>query len=214
MNSFMSYVYGLLQTDGNLSESSRNRGRFTIELAIRDQDILEKLQEGLEVNSYLYERTRKTNFSESSTTLKLSIFDWEFRKQLKSYGFPIGKKDQIVEPPKETFIEVDYIRGLIDGDGSLGLTSTGIPFFGFTTKSEKMKEYICDYIFRKTGQIKKLNRNKRDDVYNICLFKEDAQTVVKDLYYKKCLCINRKLEKSKDVLSWKRPKTMLKRIKV
>lgn len=207
MNSFMSYFYGLLQTDGSLSEETRNRGKISLELNIKDEDILLKINELLKVNSYITERTRKTNYSENSTTVSLKIYDLGFRNYIKNQGFPVGKKDKIIEPPK-SFIKEDYIRGLIDGDGSLGLTQNNYPFLSLTTKSEKIKDFYINYIFENTGKLKNLNRNKRDNIYNICVYKEDAQILTKKIYYDNCLCLNRKLEKSKEVLFWIRPLTM------
>lgn len=211
MNEFMSYLYGLLQTDGNLYETSRNRGRISLELKKEDEVLLEEINNQLKINSYITERTKNTNFSKNYTSVCLKIYDLDFRKNIKSFGFPVGKKSEIIEPPKTKFVEPDYIRGLIDGDGSLGLTGNGFPFLSFTIKSEKLKEYYLDYIFRKTGKRKNINRNKRDNIYNICVYKEDAQVIIKEIYYENCLCLNRKMKKMKEVLSWKRPKSMKKR---
>ena len=47
-------------------------------------------------------------------------------------------------------------------------------------------------------------------MYNICIYKEDAQLLTKELYYDDCLSINRKYLKSKEVLEWIRPKDMIK----
>ena len=43
MNSIESYIYGLLITDGNLSLSTRNRGRVILEISEKDEDIIDKL---------------------------------------------------------------------------------------------------------------------------------------------------------------------------
>lgn len=40
MNSIESYIYGLLVTDGNLSLSTRNRGRVILEISEKDEDII------------------------------------------------------------------------------------------------------------------------------------------------------------------------------
>jgi hypothetical protein len=40
---FNSYLIGLLQTDGNVYETTRNRGRITLELSEKDCDIIEKI---------------------------------------------------------------------------------------------------------------------------------------------------------------------------
>jgi len=61
-----------------------------------------------------------------------------------------------------------------------------------------------------TGKNKNVKRNNRDNVYNICSNKEDAQRVIEKIYYKGCICLDRKKEKAKEVLLWNRPKNMRK----
>jgi hypothetical protein len=39
----------------------------------------------------------------------------------QAIGIPYGKKSETVNPPSNPFSEKDYIRGLIDGDGSIGM---------------------------------------------------------------------------------------------
>jgi len=211
MDAFLSYLYGFLQADGNLYEQSRNRGKLSIEISKRDENIIFLLKENIKVNSFITYRNRTTNFGYGEF-IKLSVYDKNFRDKIKSYGFPVGEKSDIIEPPISTsFEENDYIRGMIDGDGSLGLTGNGFPFISIITKSEKWKEFYIDYLFRKTGKRKNINRNKRDSAFNIMMNKEDAQTIIKELYYKDCICLDRKREKAKEVLSWIRPLNMNKR---
>ena len=40
MDAFLSYLYGFLQADGNLYEQSRNRGKLSIEISKRDENII------------------------------------------------------------------------------------------------------------------------------------------------------------------------------
>jgi hypothetical protein len=131
-----------------------------------------------------------------------------FREELIRLGVPIGRKHEKVALPLEPCSEVDYFRGWVDGDGSLGLDSKGLPFLSLTTKSDAIKKGFLSFLRKITGKDRVLNKNKRDDIYNICLRVEDAQKVAKVLYYIGCICINRKLQKSKEVLQWKRPITM------
>lgn len=211
MDNNMSYLYGFLQADGNLSEQTRNRGRITLEICKKDEDIIHAFDNIITENTYISERHRKTNFGENDF-IKLSIYDLDFRNKMKSYGFPVGKKDDLIEPPKNVEYSInDYVRGLIDGDGSLGLTNKDIPFVSFITKSEKMKDFYIQYLFSITGKLKTSSRNKRDNAFNIAIYKEDAQKFVKQVYYKDSLTLKRKEEKAKNILSWVRPATMKKR---
>ena len=64
----------------------------------------------------------------------MRIYNWDFRKWIKKY-VPVGKKSYIICPPKEEFSEVDYWRGIIDGDGSLGIAKSlgNAPFLSVIT---------------------------------------------------------------------------------
>lgn len=209
-----SYLIGLIQTDGHLQKSTRNRGKLQIELNIRDRDILFKIAENLRVNYSIKERKRTTNFGYSHT-ICLSVFDQNYRRYLVENGVPEGRKSQIIKPPAKKFCEVDYIRGLYDGDGSLGITEKGFPFLSIVTSSDDIKDYLISFIAKTLNKpAKTMNKNKRDNVYNICILNEDAVNIVKILYYENCLGIDRKKEKAQEVIKWVRPDSSKKRATV
>ena len=204
-----SYFFGFAQTDGNLDKLSRNRGHLAIEIKEKDRDILESFQKlFLLVYSSIGIRIRDTNFKKNHKSCTLTICDKRFRDEINKLGIPYGKKPEIISTPRSNFCERDYIRGLVDGDGSVGLTEKRFPFISLTMKSEKLKEYFLIVIERITGEKKKLCRNKRDDIYNIMLNREKAQKFIRYLYYPGCLALKRKLTEAKIALKWKRPKTM------
>ena len=92
---------------------------------------------------------------------------------------------------------------MVDGDGSLGITKQNYPFVSFVSESREIVDYILDFISDITGNDKKtLNRNKRDNIYNVMITREDAIKFCKIVYYDNCLSLNRKYEKSKEVRNW------------
>lgn len=200
------YFYGFALTDGHLNEDTRNRGRLSIEVAIRDMELLQKFKTLFEINSTYKERFRTTNFSTNKKLgyCSFSIYDLNFRNELKEYGFPVGKKSKIIKPPLKKFSEIDFVRGLIDGDGSVGITSQGLPFISFTTASEKIRNYLVDFINKNLNRNINPQRNKRDGIYNIMLNSTPAKQLYKLLYYNGCLCLNRK--NCSEILYWQ-PKT-------
>lgn len=197
------YFYRFALTDGNLYESSRNRGRLTIEISSQDCDLLKSFTKIFNVKSSYSERLRKTNFSNNNliSFSKFGIYDLNFRNELKECGFPIGKKSNIISPPLKEFSEIDFIRGLIDGDGSVGITSKGLPFISFTTASEDIRNYIVNFINKTLHRNINPQRNKRDSVYNIMVNSTPAQQLYKILYYDNCLCLTRK--NHNEILNWK-----------
>lgn len=211
-NNDFSYLIGLFQTDGSLSEDDRNRGKLRLELNIKDEDIIYKITKLIKYNYKINKRERITNFGKSETIM-ITVNDINFRNLLKDWGIPVGKKSQTISPPiHKTELSInDYIRGLYDGDGSLGYTGNGFPYVSFVTQSEAVKEFLINFISKITSKPKKEpKRNKRDNVYNIVITKEDAVAFCENIYPENCLSINRKNINAQEIKKWKRPISMKK----
>lgn len=199
------YMFGFIQADGHMSKGTRNRGKVSIEIKEEDGHILEEFKKIIPYHSHIKKRKRDTNFKDEYRSICLTIHKKEFRDKLLTLGLPYGCKSNLIDIPKCDFSELDYYRGLIDGDGSLGITSAGWPFLSFVTKSEPLALNYLSFINKLTGMSKTTTRNKRDSVFNIVIFSENAQTVISYLYYTNCLCLLRKYLKALEILNWKRP---------
>ena len=207
-NPFYAYLFGLIQTDGHLYQNSRNRGRVSIEIGKRDEELLIELQNRLPFHSTISARTRKTNFSNEYQSVVWSVFDKRFRDFLTGNKLPSGRKSKLVFAPVGKYSKVDYFRGLIDGDGSLGLTANNFPFLSFVTSSKEIVNEYLNFLKSITDKEKTATANVRDQVFNVAVYKEDAQKVAQTLYYQNCLALPRKLEKAKAILGWQRPNAM------
>lgn len=212
-----SYILGFLHGDGTYSETTRDRGRIQVELSIKDIDILNKIElilskTGIHIGRS--ERTRKIKFKHCDkiydhTSCTLCIT----KKSMRTYfNLPVGKKSDIINPYKYDVIARDYIRGLTDADGSVGITKNNRPFWSLTTASDKMKEYLLESLYNIIGVDKILNRNKRDNIYNISQFDEGAVEYLNYLYKDSELYLDRKYQKYIETLSWTR--TITKRTKL
>jgi len=211
MNPKPAYMFGFLQTDGHLRKNTRNRGHVTVGLHVRDRPILEKFKELISVYSSIREQTKDTNFKKQFTSVIWTAFDLEFRTALNELGLPYGRKSKIISPPTVPFSEIDYWRGVIDGDGSLGITANQLPLLSLVTTSPFLYKAYTELLFRKIGKIKVNNPNKRDNAYNICILNEDAQKLINELYYPGCLCLDRKLISAGIARAWVRPADMVKK---
>lgn len=202
-----SYVFGFLQSDGHLGshkKSGLKKGKLNIELSFKDRDILLLIQKCIDVETSFSSRIRNTNFKENYKSCKLSFHSTEFREALHKLGLPIGKKSAIIKPPKSKYVEIDYWRGIIDGDGSLGFTKDGWPFISLNTSSTKLALEYKKFIKKITGRTNNANRNKRDGTFNICETRENAQLICKELYYNECIGMKRKIKKAKKISKWRR----------
>ena len=90
----IAYLIGLAQTDGHLGKSSRNRGKFTIELSHVDKDIIEKIANLIPYNYSIFQRERNTNFLDGSKSIGIKVCNEDFRKWLVDMGVPYGRKSK------------------------------------------------------------------------------------------------------------------------
>jgi len=209
----LSYLIGLLTSDGHMSGRSGHKGRIALELSEQDEEILYKLKDFIEadykVRASIRKRTRDTNFLKEVTSSILSVCSKDFRKVIEPW-IPYGSKKNVIAPAPNELVTIDYIRGLVDGDGSLGITSKNLPFISLTTSSESIKEYYLSFCEETTDRKPEIQRNERDNIYNICIFREKAQAIAKILYSEASLFILRKKKLAEEVRLWERPSSMKK----
>ncbi|MFE4260488.1 hypothetical protein [Streptomyces sp. NPDC056883] len=202
------YMFGFLQADGHLSQQSRQRGRLTVELNVRDIALLHEFQQLTPYNSSVTERTRSTNFAASSHSAIWSTYSQEARTIVNELGIPYGRKSRTITPPRVDFSRPDYVRGVIDADGSVGYTSQGLPFVSLTTASTAIGAYLCHYAKKITGAERTIKRNTRDGIYNIIYTNETAVGLASHLYYDGCLSLDRKRTSAESLKEWTRPTGM------
>src|SRR2546421_285365 len=161
------YLFGFLQADGHLYQNTRNRGKVTIEVSAKDIGLLQQFSQLIPFYSSITTRTRRTNFSEEHVSACWSVYDQRFRQSLLNLGFPAGKKSDIMAVPNVGVSKADYFRGLIDADGSLGMTANGFPFLALVTASESLANAFAAFVLEVTGKRKHVARNTRDGIYNV-----------------------------------------------
>ncbi|MFJ8715195.1 LAGLIDADG family homing endonuclease [Streptomyces violaceus] len=202
------YMFGFLQADGHLQRGIGQKGKLTVELSARDVDLLQEFQRLTPFYSKISTRTRSTNFAALHTSAIWALCSLEARTKLNELGLPYGRKSKTIAPPRVEFSGRDYLRGVIDADGSVGFTSKGFPFVSLTTASTAMASYICEYASKATGAERIPQRNSRDGVYNVLYTMEVAQRLTAGLYYPGCLSLERKRAAAASLTAWVRPAGM------
>jgi hypothetical protein len=200
----LAYFFGFVQCDGHLSEHTRNRGRLTVELSIRDVALLEHFQQLVPFPSSITTRTRSTNFKSRRTSAIWIVCALEARRELIELGLPVGGKSWLVQPPSVPFSRIDYLRGRVDADGSVGITRLGLPFVSFTTATESLRDFFLSECRDLPGQPRHVARNRRDAVFNPMATRECAVDLAKALYYDDCLALKRKATAAKAIMHWSR----------
>lgn len=205
-NDFDSYLYGFIATDGSISLNTRNRGKVTIEISYRDKDLIEKIHEDFKLKHSIRTRVRDTNFAKEYKSIMFSCHLKEYRDFLFENGMPKEDKTNQVTVPSKPYNKFAFWRGVIDGDGSIGYTATNEPFVSLVTKSEELKNEFLKLIEEELDIIKVINRNKRDDIYNITIKNEEAIKLANLLYKDAKIYLDRKYENAVDFKNWKRTK--------
>lgn len=198
------YLFGFLQCDGHLSENTRNRGRMSVELSIRDVALLERFQELVPYPTSITTRTRSTNFTKCHTSAIWILCALEARRELIDLGLPVGRKSPIIQAPAIPFSTNDYLRGLVDADGSVGVTSLGLPFVSFTTASEALRDFFLSQCRDLPGQPRQVERNTRDGLFNPMATRECVVELGGRIYYENCLALQRKATAARQTTSWSR----------
>lgn len=186
------YMFGFLQADGHLAPGTGRKGRLSVEIGVRDIAILREFQQLTPYSSSITERVRSTNFAERHHSATWTLCALEARTRLNGLGLPYGRKSKRITPPRVEFSRRDYLRGIIDADGSIGHTGQGLPFVSLTTASAAVGAYLCRYAKVVTGAARQIGRNARDGVYNVVHTKEAAVQPAEHLYYPGCLSLARK----------------------
>ncbi|MFD9120177.1 LAGLIDADG family homing endonuclease [Streptomyces bottropensis] len=202
------YMFGFLQMDGHLQQGAGQKGKLTVEINARDIDILRNFRYLTPYYSNITERARSTNFAETHHSATWSLYSLEARRKLSELGLPYGRKSKGIAPPRVDFSRRDYLRGVIDADGSVGCTGQGFPFVSLATASTAIAAYLCFYVKQLTGADRTLKRNARDDIYNVLYTKEDAKELAAHLYYEDCLSLSRKQAAATSLAAWLRPADM------
>ncbi|MCT9108081.1 hypothetical protein N4G69_20980 [Streptomyces mirabilis] len=202
------YMFGFLQADGHLAKGAGQKGSLTVEINVRDISILREFQRLTPYNSSVTERTRSTNYAENHRSVTWTLCSLEARTKLNQLGLPYGRKSKKITPPRVEFSRRDYLRGVIDADGSVGYTGKGFPFISLTTASTAIGAYLCHYAKKITGAERIIKRNARDAIYNIVYTMETAQALSAHLYYPGCLSLERKQAAADSLTAWSRPAEM------
>ena len=211
-----SYIYGLLLSDGtmHIANPETYTGQVQLEVSKKDKDIVDKLCRIIPYSTKR-ERIRSTNFKDIHSSIVFVVSRQYFIKDLIDFGFPIKNKTTSAVPPIVEYDEGAFWRGVIDGDGSLGIrhNSRGKleAYLSLTTKSEPLKEAFCKYLKSITGRKYNPKRNKRDNIYNIGCGGRAACKVLKEIYKNCTIYLNRKYENFLECLTWEKENNIPKR---
>lgn len=176
------YAMGLMATDGNLSKDGRH-----MNMTSKDKAMIETFKKCLGIDNKIGTKTRGNE--KIKRYFQVQFGDKNFYEFLVGIGLTPAKSKTLgqLQIPKQFFI--DFLRGCIDGDGSIGsfqhpeskqpqlrlsLYSASKPFLAWT------KDNILG-IFKITGGW--LEDKKNSGVYKLAYGKADSIKLLKLMYY-------------------------------
>jgi len=125
---------------------------------------------------------------------------------LSNMGFPQENKTAEAAPPTCDYDINAFWRGVIDGDGSLGIRKTSKGghegFLSLSTQSEKLKDAFCEYLHSITKETYNPQRNKRDNIYNIGCGMSSSKKICDKMYGNATIYLDRKYKKYLEMINF------------
>lgn len=187
----MLYWLGFLYADGTVSEQSR---QLAVTLKCSDFEHLNKLKAFLKSTHPLLEISQLVNGTQCKT-IRLTVTSKPLIANLCSLGMNLKSLDRVC--PVDFIESRDFWRGVIDGDGHLGI--------GKRRKLEvvggfKLMSQFLDYIksITKTSTTVLSNKN----IYRIMLIDNNAGKVVQTLYLNNDVALERKEKIAKEFMTF------------
>lgn len=200
-NSKFAYAIGLIATDGCLSKDGRH-----VDFTSKDEELVSKFKDCLNIKNKIGIKYRgKDKYNRTTKYFRIQLGDTNFYEFLISIGLS-QRKSKIMGPLDiQTNFFRDFLRGCIDGDGSIGFfmhPESRLPQVrvSLVSASERFLKWIKSEIAHACA-IKRGWIYNSGDVHVLCYAKVDSIKLLRFLYKdKNCVCLSRKLDRAKSFM--------------
>lgn len=175
------YFYGLILSDGNLY-----KGKIQLNCQASDLVILQHLKDY--INS-----PAKIHYRASTNSYLLAFADQLLVERLIAQGLEPAKSNKERLPNFNWQKSPDFIRGLLDGDGCISLSTSGSPSVDLCGSAEIVDGFIC--FVEKHIQTKKHKVKRHVHASGLCrvgYYGSEAMELLNIVYYDQCMSIPRK----------------------
>ena len=198
----MAYLLGFILADGCIIEGTYKGYSDALKFGvkIRDFDILEKIKKELASGHAI-------SLMKANDAAHLTITNQKIVNDLKTLGISYRKSLREKVPHIPLKYICDFIRGVVDGDGSISLNKKGYPTLS-VCGGKNIITFIRNYfllkfnIYSKTGRRTK-SKNGKYYLFSIAYRGNSAKTLIKHLYANANLCLERKFKLAKRSLETK-----------
>lgn len=176
LNELNCYYGGFIAADGYLP--TKEKGIVKLELAAKDRQVLEEYKNNLNIESPISERICKKIFKMNG----VSFTSYRIREKLYEHFNITSNKSLTLEPPSinEQKLKYAFIRGYIDGDGSIMISGNYLHISILGTK--KMCEWIKDTFKEITNNRGSIVPKPNTRIYRISYIAKAAREIFKILY--------------------------------
>lgn len=182
-SSNMAYVLGFTVTDGCLHHRPGNR-QAILAYSIKDLSILEFIRDELSptrpITSVKYKASPKYSLKDrTGYNLRIPIAKStvETLDKLGIFARKTGKEICPDNIPKEYF--GDYLRGVLDGDGSVSVSRNKEPRFSIVAKNRGFLDSLNVYI----NNIGHIYKYPKREIYRLVVYKKQHLKILHSLIY-------------------------------
>src|SRR3989338_1486091 len=187
----MSYVLGFILADGCIIKGTYKGYSDSLKFGVqlKDRDVLEKIK-------YELKSKHKLSVTKTKNAVSFSISSQKIVDDLKNLGIIYRKSLKEIVPTVPTKYVKDFIRGVVDGDGSIQLDKRNYPALSVAGGGKTLR-FIQDHFFSKFklyfGLYKgTYSKNAQKYLYGINYRTNSAKTLINYLYTNSKLYLNRK----------------------
>ena len=159
------YWLGVMYSDGFITKTNQYTNYFGITVHEKDSEWLERFKEFLQYNGKVRHYIAKTTYKENTPIAKLLIGNNKIVADLEKLGVVEHKTFKLSQLPQTNYMD-DFIRGYIDGDGSLQKRCAHITISGTKEFLLSIANYFqMPYKLYKDKSIYSLQYNAKESHY-------------------------------------------------
>lgn len=176
------YWLGVMYSDGFISKTNNYTNYFGLSISSKDREWLEKFKTFLNYNGNIHDYvTGESSYKPGTLYSRLQIGNNKIVHDLERLGV-VQHKTKIINKMPDISFKDDFIRGYIDGDGSL---RQDYPHFAICGNYDFLKD-MATYL-----QIP-YNIYPDKSIYGLHYNKNESEYLEKRLYKNACVYLNRK----------------------
>lgn len=200
-NCNFAYAIGVIATDGNLSPDLRH-----IHITSKDKEMILNCKKCLNLDNKIGMKAR--GGSKDKRYYILQFGDRNFFEFLVSIGITPRKSKTIKEVIIPNVYFKDFLRGCIDGDGSITISKH--PESSFLQYKIRLcsasKEFLA-WILKLTKSLYEIKGGsihipKKSSVYTLVFAKEDSIKLLKNIYNKNSISLSRKRKIAMNIIKF------------